>query len=37
MAAMGVLAVFFHRLKVGPKLPQPIDDERTSAVDREDT
>jgi formate dehydrogenase iron-sulfur subunit len=37
MAAMGVLAVFFHRLKFGPKLPQPIDDERARAVDREDT
>ena len=25
MAMLGVLAVFFHRLKVGPKWPQPLD------------
>ncbi len=37
MAALGVLAVFFHRLKVGPKLPQPIEEERARPVDREDT
>ena len=23
MAALGILAVFFHRLTVGPKMPQP--------------
>jgi len=23
MAALGVLAVFFHRVTVGPKVPQP--------------
>jgi hypothetical protein len=23
MAAFGILAIFFHRLAVGPKLPQP--------------
>jgi hypothetical protein len=25
MAGLGLLAVFFHRVAVGPKLPQPED------------